>query len=82
MFEEIPLEDGELKPSLFPVKHEHLRDHMVVTNGNGNQQKTIMTRILEQGKNAVSQQPSYYKLEEDKCESNNPAIEMVSFLTS
>ena len=82
MSEEIPLDDVELKPSSFSVKHELLPDSVIITNGNWKQQKTIMTRIFEQGKNAFSQQRSYFKLEEDESESDDPIRETVSFLNS
>ena len=78
-FEDIPLDNVELKPSSSPVKDEPLPDS-VITDGKRKRQKTIMTKIFSQTKKVVSQQPSYLKLEENESESDDPIAEVVSFL--
>jgi hypothetical protein len=71
MLEEISLTDDAPPPVSFSTGSERL----------SNQQQTIITNMIEQGRNAFSQWPSYNRLVEDESESDDQARHQVSFLT-
>jgi len=81
MLEEIPLDDVDFKPLVFPIRSERLSDPIININGNEDEQQTIVTNILKKGKKVFLQQPSYSKLAEDESEAGDPIEERVSFLT-
>ncbi len=78
--EEIPLVDVEPEPVPLSTSSKRLSDPMIITNGDSDQQQTIIEKIFKQGKNAFSQKTSYIKLVEDESESGDPVRQQVSFL--
>ena len=50
MLEEVSLDDGELQPMVSPIRSERLPNPIIITNGNWDQQQTIVTRIIVQGR--------------------------------
>ncbi len=81
MLDEITLFDVDSEPLLSSIRSKRHHDSMIITEGNCNHHQIIVPKIVEQGKNAFSQQTSYLKLLQDESESGNPVRQQVSFLT-
>jgi len=77
MLEEIPL--VEFRPILSSIKSECSTAPAIITNGHWDQQQTIATRVIKQGKNAFSQQTSYFKLVEEESQLNDSDRQQVTF---
>ncbi len=75
MLEEISLH--ELKPFLSSNESEHSTTPAIITNDDSNERQTIVTRVIEQGKNACSQQTPYLKLVEEESQLMDSARQQV-----
>ena len=78
MLEEISL--VELEPFLSSMKSERSTTSAIITNDDCDEQRTTVARVIEQGKNAFSQQTSYLKLvEEDESQLEDSDRQQVRF---
>jgi hypothetical protein len=75
MLEEIPLH--ELKPSLSENESEHSTTPAIITNNDSDERQSMVTRVIEQGKNVFSQQTPYLKLVEEESQLRDSAGQQV-----
>jgi hypothetical protein len=75
MLEEISL--GDIEPMSVSIESEP-HSAPTITNGVSDQQQSLMTKILKQGKNTFSKESLYLKLAEDEFESDDSIRQRVS----
>jgi len=75
MLEETPLDELATCPS--SNESERSTTPALITNNDSDEWQTILTRVIEKGKNVFSQQTTYSKLEDKESQPRDSARQQV-----